>query len=85
MGSRILLIDDDKRLADMVSRYLSQAGFDLMHRFDAKSGLAALALPSAELPDLILLDLMLPDADGLDVCREIRRLRASSRRFRFSC
>ena len=72
--SRILLIDDDKRLADMVSRYLSQAGFDLIHRLDAKAGLAALTTSSPDRPELILLDLMLPDADGLDVCREIRKL-----------
>jgi len=73
-GSHILLIDDDKRLADMVGRYLSQAGFELSHRFDAASGLGALAAPSRSPPDLILLDLMLPDADGLDVCRDIRNL-----------
>jgi DNA-binding response OmpR family regulator len=78
VGSRILLIDDDKRLADMVGRYLSQAGFELTHRPDARSGLAALAAPAGDpaswAPELILLDLMLPDADGLDVCREIRAL-----------
>ena len=73
-GSHILLIDDDKRLADMVGRYLSQAGFELSHCFDAASGLGALAAPSRSPPDLILLDLMLPDADGLDVCRDIRKL-----------
>ena len=83
-GARLLLIDDDKRLADMVGRYLSQYGFELLHRPDAASGLAVLreAAPreaaereaGARPPDLILLDLMLPDADGLDVCRDIRAL-----------
>ncbi len=53
----------------MVGRYLSQAGMTIDHQGDAGSGLAALA---AQRPDLILLDLMLPDADGLDVCRRIR-------------
>ncbi|MGE0803743.1 MAG: response regulator transcription factor, partial [Lautropia sp.] len=81
-GARILLIDDDARLADMVGRYLSQSGFALMHRPDARSGLAALTAAGPErasgaafeVPALILLDLMLPDADGLDVCRDIRHL-----------
>ena len=69
VNPRILLIDDDARLADMVGRYLNQAGMAVDHQGDAASGLAALA---AAPPDLILLDLMLPDADGLDVCRRIR-------------
>ena len=69
VNPRILLIDDDTRLADMVVRYLTQAGMAVDHRGDAATGLAALA---ATPPDLILLDLMLPDADGLDVCRRIR-------------
>lgn len=72
---RLLLIDDDRRLADMVGRYLGQSGFAIEHCADAASGLAALERASrgAERPPgLILLDLMLPDADGLDVCRRIR-------------
>ncbi len=74
-GNRILLIDDDKRLADMVGRYLAQAGFLLTHGPDARSGFERLCGADPP-PDLILLDLMLPDADGLDVCRDIRRLPA---------
>jgi len=74
VSTRILLIDDDKRLADMVGRYLSQAGFELLPCFDAGSAMAALRAQPALAPDLILLDLMLPDADGLDVCRDIRGL-----------
>ncbi|NLD55829.1 MAG: response regulator transcription factor [Burkholderiaceae bacterium] len=73
-GARILLIDDDKRLADMVGRYLSQNGFELLHRADSASGIAALRDGADQPPDLILLDLMLPDGDGLDLCRDIRAL-----------
>ncbi len=71
MSERVLLIDDDERLADMVSRYLSRYGMVVDHRPDARSGLEALA---ASVPDVLLLDLMLPDADGLDVCRDIRQM-----------
>ena len=67
----ILLIDDDRRLADMVSRYLGQAGFAVQHQGTAREGLAALG---QQVPGLVLLDLMLPDGDGLDVCRQIRQM-----------
>ncbi len=66
----ILLIDDDRRLAEMVGRYLGQAGFSVQVQGTARAGLEALA---ERTPDLILLDLMLPDGDGLDVCRQIRQ------------
>ena len=69
MNPRVLLIDDDRRLAEMVVRYLGQSGMVVEHRGDAASGLAALETMA---PDLVLLDLMLPDADGLDVCRRVR-------------
>jgi two-component system phosphate regulon response regulator OmpR len=69
MTERILLVDDDARLAEMLSEYLGQAGFRLTL---AAQGAAALdKLSNAEF-DAIVLDLMLPDMDGLDVCREIR-------------
>ena len=67
----ILLIDDDRRLADMVGRYLGQAGFAVQHQGTAREGLAALG---QQVPGLVLLDLMLPDGDGLDVCRPIRQM-----------
>ncbi len=67
----ILLIDDDRRLADMVGRYLGQAGFAVRHQGTAREGLEALG---QQVPGLVLLDLMLPDGDGLDVCRQIRQM-----------
>lgn len=66
----ILLIDDDRRLADMVGRYLGQAGYSVQVQGTVREGLQALA---SRVPGLILLDLMLPDGDGLDVCRRIRQ------------
>ncbi len=67
----ILLIDEDRRLADMVCRYLGQAGFAVQHQGTAREGLVALG---QQVPGLVLLDLMLPDGDGLDVCRQIRQM-----------
>jgi DNA-binding response OmpR family regulator len=66
---RILLIEDDRRLAEMVSNYLAEAGFTTAI---ARNGGSGLALHDREPFDLLILDLMLPDMDGLDVCRRIR-------------
>jgi two-component system phosphate regulon response regulator OmpR len=67
---RILLIEDDARLAEMVRDYLGGAGF----RVDrAENGASGLVLVARETFDAIVLDLMLPDMDGLDVCRRIRK------------
>src|SRR5262245_17426044 len=67
--ARILLIEDDSRLAEMVSNYLGGAGFQVVR---AATGNAGLALHAREAFDALVLDLMLPDMDGLDVCRTIR-------------
>ena len=72
MADRILIIDDDERLAAMVSDYLAAAGLTVAREPTAAAGLAAAARGT---PDAIILDLMLPDLDGFEVCR---RLRATS-------
>lgn len=70
----ILLIEDDTRLARMVADYLRQNQFDVLHAPDGASGLAALKRK----PDLVILDLMLPDTSGLDLFREIRAFQSAA-------
>ena len=75
MTAQLLMIEDDTRLAQMVGEYLGQSGMQVAHCGDGGSGLAQLqSQGGAPLPDLVILDLMLPDMDGLDVCRRIRAL-----------
>ena len=69
MAERILMIDDDARLAGMVSDYLGGAGFRLTVAGTGREGEALLKRESF---DAVILDLMLPDADGLDLCRRLR-------------
>lgn len=65
------MIEDDERLAGMVADYLGASGFALAHAPDAATGLQRLQSCGA---DLVILDLMLPDMDGLQVCQRIRAL-----------
>jgi len=67
----LLMIDDDARLASMVREYLASNGFVVEHAATATAGLDQLAREAGKF-DLVLLDLMLPDGDGLDLCRRIR-------------
>jgi DNA-binding response OmpR family regulator len=69
MNPRVLLIDDDARLAAMVGDYLGQAGFDVTHAGSLAGGRERLG---TETFGALVLDLMLPDGDGLDLCRELR-------------
>jgi DNA-binding response OmpR family regulator len=69
VADRILLIEDDPRLARMVEDYLAGAGFRVTH---AATGRAGLAQAQREAFDALVLDLMLPDMDGLEVCKELR-------------
>ena len=69
MAERILLIEDDPRLAEMVKNYLGEAGFAVTVSPRGQDGIA---LEARETFDALVLDLMLPDIDGLEVCRRIR-------------
>ena len=69
MAERLLIIDDDARLAAMLSDYLAAAGFVVERRFTGREGLAAF---DGAAFDAVILDVMLPDIDGFEVCRTIR-------------
>ena len=69
MTNKILLVEDDTRLAEMVCDYLGEAGYQMSHAADASTGLSMHAGGQFH---AVILDLMLPDGDGLDVCRDIR-------------
>ena len=77
MSQHLLMIEDDARLAKMVAEYLGQSGFEVSIAPTGLSGLEQLqspANPAHTPPELVILDLMLPDIDGLEVCRRIRSL-----------
>ena len=73
---RVLIVDDDPDIARLVSYNLSQSGFDTVI---AGTGREALRLAKEQPPALIILDLMLPDIDGMEVCRTLRAHDATSR------
>jgi DNA-binding response OmpR family regulator len=66
----VLVVDDDPTVSDVVRRYLEQDGCEVLLAAD---GEAALAAAAARLPDLVVLALMMPGIDGLEVCRRLRR------------
>lgn len=70
---RLLIIEDDARLAHMVIEYLRQSGFIVVHAASGPEGLSLLTQDGMS-TQLVILDLMLPDMDGLEVCRKIREL-----------
>lgn len=69
MSERVLIIDDDIRLSQMLTEYLSQRGLGVESRSDATAGYAAAVSGNF---DAVILDVMLPDGDGFEVCRKIR-------------
>ena len=69
MGKKILVVDDEKSIVDILVFNLFKEGYETREAYD---GAAGLELALAEDPDLILLDLMLPEMDGFEVCRRLR-------------
>jgi DNA-binding response OmpR family regulator len=67
---KILVVDDEKKIIEIIQAYLEREGYQVISAFDGKNGLA---LAQNQHPDLIVLDLMLPEISGWDVCRTIRR------------
>lgn len=71
MSSQILLVEDEESIASFIMTALEREGFGVTH---AESGETALSMIAEKRPDLLLLDIMLPGMDGLDVCRRVRAL-----------
>ena len=70
MSKRILIVEDEKNIVDILSFNLSKEGYETLEAYDGEAGLK---LALEQNPDLILLDLMLPKMDGFDVCRNLRK------------
>lgn len=70
MGAKVLVVDDEAQIVRVLRGYLEKAGFSVL---TASNGPEALRVARQERPDLIILDLMLPGMDGLDVCRTLRK------------
>lgn len=73
MKKNILIIDDDEKLTGLLIPYLEKYGFSVTARHHPRQGLGIL---KKEKPDLIILDIMLPEMDGFEVCKEIRKTSA---------
>jgi len=71
MNNRVLLIDDDQVLMQMLSQYLRKNGYEV---YEASTGKEGLRLAYNEHPDLVILDVMLPGMDGWEVCARLREM-----------
>ena len=71
-STRVLVVEDDATVAEVVTRYLEREGYTVRAVGD---GLEALEIAASQPPDLVVLDVMLPGIDGLEVCRRLRAAR----------
>ena len=74
MAKKILVIDDEPKIVEICRDYLKASGFDVISALEGINGLEKFR---KEKPDLVVLDLMLPNMDGLDVCREMRKVNST--------
>lgn len=70
MSKKILVVDDEEKIRDLINKYLVNEGFEVV---EAEDGQQALELIDSEKPDLIVLDWLLPGMSGLEVCRQVRQ------------
>jgi len=70
LAGKILVIDDDPKMVELIKKYLLREGFQVMTGHTANE---AIAMTEAEKPDLIILDILLPGMDGLETCQVLRR------------
>jgi len=68
--TKILVVDDDKNICELLRLYLEKEGYSVILAFDGKEGLEKF---NTQNPDLILLDVMMPNVDGWEVCKEVRK------------
>ena len=68
--SRILIVDDELRVRDLIKKYAKFEGYDVI---EASNGLKALEICRTGEPDIIIMDVMMPELDGFSACREIRK------------
>ena len=68
--NKILVVDDEKKIVNLIRAYLEHDGYQVVEAYDGKQ---ALTVFQREKPDLIILDIMLPELDGIEVCRQIRK------------
>src|SRR5436309_749942 len=79
MTRQVLVVDDEPMLRNLLSRLLRMEGYDVI---EAGDGAAALDVVASEAPDLVLLDVMMPARDGIDVLGDLRKLSEDVRRLR---
>jgi DNA-binding response OmpR family regulator len=70
MPQRILIVDDERKLVQGLANYFRQAGYEILTAYDGRT---AVESAHRDRPDLIILDVMLPELDGMEACRQIRR------------